>query len=86
MQHLLALEPQPRNRVLLRLLYAGGLHMSELCGLTLGDIQARGEAGQVLVHGKRGKTRAALAARATGSARNQAAVAIIQGRRQTKSQ
>ena len=57
---LLSLEPNPRNRVLLRLLYAGGLRVSELCGLTWCDVQARAEGGQVTVYGKGGKTRAVL--------------------------
>ena len=59
-QDLRALEPNRRNRALLRLLYAGGLRVSELCGLRWGDVQARGEAGQVLVHGKGGKSRVVL--------------------------
>ena len=58
---LLALEPHPRNRALLRLAYAGGLRVSELVALRWRDLQARdaGE-GQVTVYGKGGKTRAVL--------------------------
>jgi site-specific recombinase XerD len=58
---LLALEPDARNRALLRLLYAGGLRVSELVALRWRDLQARdaGE-GQVTVYGKGGKTRAVL--------------------------
>src|SRR5712692_2478622 len=59
-QRLLALEPQPRNRVLLRLLYAAGLRVSELCALTWGDAQARDAAGQLTVVGKGMKVRTVL--------------------------
>jgi site-specific recombinase XerD len=59
-QRMLALEPDPRNRALLRLLYAGGLRVSELVTLCWRDLQAREEAGQVTVYGKGGKTRAVL--------------------------
>jgi integrase/recombinase XerD len=59
-QRLLALEVHPRNRVLLRLLYAAGLRVSELVGLTWADVQARGDTGQVVVYGKGGKTRVVL--------------------------
>ena len=58
---MLALEPERRNRVLLTLLYAGGLRVSELCGLKWRDLAERdGGAGQVTVFGKGGKTRAVL--------------------------
>jgi integrase/recombinase XerD len=57
---LLALEPSPRNRVLLRLLYAAGGRVSEICGLKWRDVQPRGEAGQITVFGKGGKTRTVL--------------------------
>ncbi len=57
---LLALEPSARNRVLLRLLYAGGLRVSELCTLVWRDLQPRKDAGQVTVFGKGGKTRTVL--------------------------
>jgi len=46
-----------RDGVLLRLLYSGGLRVSELVGLTWGDLQERDDAGQVTVFGKGGKTR-----------------------------
>ena len=57
---LMALEPNPRNQVLLRLLYAGGLRVSEICGLKWRDLQEREDAGQITVYGKGGKTRAVL--------------------------
>ena len=57
---LFALESNPRNHALLRLLYAAGLRVSELAGLRWADLQERGEAGQVTVYGKGGKTRAVL--------------------------
>jgi integrase/recombinase XerD len=62
---MIALEPKPRNKVLLRLLYVAGLRESELCGLTWRDCQERGDAGQVTVMGKGGKTRTILISPAT---------------------
>ena len=61
----IALESNRRNRVLLRLLYASGVRVSELCGLTWRDLQERGDAGQVTVFGKGGKTRTILLSAAT---------------------
>lgn len=49
---MLALEPSPRNRALLRLLYGGGLRVSEVCALVWRDVQPRDEAGQVTVTGR----------------------------------
>jgi integrase/recombinase XerD len=57
---MLALEPDRRNRVLLRLAYAAGLRVSELVGLRWRDLVERGEARQVTVLGKGGKTRTVL--------------------------
>ncbi len=58
--HMLALERTPRNKTLLRLLYLGGLRISEACGLRVRDLQPNGDAGQVTVFGKGGKTRVVL--------------------------
>jgi site-specific recombinase XerD len=57
---LIALEPRPRNRTLLLLLYAAGLRVSEACSLRWRDCQARDDAGQLTVFGKGGKTRGIL--------------------------
>src|SRR5437899_884251 len=62
---ILALEPSRRNRALLRLLYAAGLRVFELCALTWQHLQERGDAGQVTVLGKGGKTRTVLLSAAT---------------------
>ena len=62
---ILALEPSRRNRALLRLLYAAGLRVFELCALTWQHLQERDDAGQVTVLGKGGKTRAVLLSAAT---------------------
>jgi integrase/recombinase XerD len=59
-QRMIALEPDERNRVLLALLYSAGLRVSEACGLRWRNLQVRGEAGQILIHGKGGRTRAVL--------------------------
>jgi integrase/recombinase XerD len=57
---LIALEPDRRNRILLLLLYAAGLRISETCALHWRDVQAREDAGQLTVFGKGGKTRMIL--------------------------
>lgn len=58
---LLASETNPRNATLLRLMYYGGLRVSEACGLRWRDVVAReGDAVQVTVYGKGDKTRAVL--------------------------
>jgi integrase/recombinase XerD len=58
LHRILGLEPDPRNQAVLTLLYASGIRVSELCGLSWRDLQAAGEGGQVTVLGKGGKTRA----------------------------
>jgi site-specific recombinase XerD len=54
------LETPARNHAMLRLLYGAGLRISEVCGLRWRDMVARGDAGQVTVFGKGGKTRVVL--------------------------
>ena len=56
----IAHEPDGRNRVLLTVLYVGGVRVSEACGLRSRNLQTRGDAGQILVHGKGGRTRAVM--------------------------
>lgn len=61
MQRILALEADPRNSVLLRLMYSCGGRVSEICGLKWRDVQERlPQGGQVTLYGKGGKTRAVL--------------------------
>lgn len=62
---MLALEPKARNKALLRLLYATGMRVSEVCNLTWKDVQVRGDSGQVTVYGKGGKTRFILLSKGT---------------------
>jgi site-specific recombinase XerD len=57
---LLALETDARNHAMLRLLYLGGLRISEIAGLCWRDLSERDDAGQVVVFGKGGKTRVVL--------------------------
>jgi integrase/recombinase XerD len=57
-RQMLSMEPIGRNRVLLMLLYASGIRVSELCGLHWRDLQVSGETAQITVFGKGGKTRA----------------------------
>lgn len=66
MQRILALETHPRNSVLLRLLYASGGRVSEVCGLKWKDCQERDEGqGQITLYGKGSKTRAVLLSAST---------------------
>jgi integrase/recombinase XerD len=57
---MIALEKDRRNQLVIRLLYAAGLRVSELCGLRGRHLQERGDAGQISVHGKGNKTRVIL--------------------------
>lgn len=52
--------PSGRDRILLKLLYASGARVSELCGLRWSDAAPRQEGGQITVFGKGGKTRTVL--------------------------
>jgi integrase/recombinase XerD len=55
------LEADQRNRLILRVLYACGLRVSELCQLTWSNLQGReGGEGQATVFGKGGKTRVVI--------------------------
>jgi integrase/recombinase XerD len=57
-RRVLAVELTPRDRVLLQLLYTAGLRVSEASGLRWRNLSARGNAGQIAVYGKGGRTRA----------------------------
>jgi integrase/recombinase XerD len=59
-QSMIAQELCLRNRVILLLLYASGLRVSELCQLTWKDLKPRSDSGQVTVLGKGNKTRTVL--------------------------
>lgn len=51
-----------RDRILIRLLYASGMRVAELCGLSWIHVQPRkpGQGGQITVFGKGGRTRSIL--------------------------
>jgi integrase/recombinase XerD len=59
-QRMIALERHPRNSVILLLLYASGVRVSELCNLRWRDCQQRDSGGQITVFGKGDKTRTVL--------------------------
>lgn len=56
-QLMISLETNARDKALLKLLYIGGLRVSEVSFLTWRCLQAREDGGQVLVYGKGSKTR-----------------------------
>lgn len=60
MHRMLALETDPRNAAMLRLVYGAGLRRSEVCGLKWRDLQPRDDGGQATIFGKGGKTRVVL--------------------------
>jgi integrase/recombinase XerD len=57
---MIALTPEGRDRMLLRLLYATGARVSSICGMKWRHVQSNGEEGQVTLFGKGGKTHAVL--------------------------
>ncbi len=57
---MIALEPEPRNHLLLLLLYKAGLRAAEACDLQKRNLQENGDGGQVTIYGKGGKTRSIL--------------------------
>lgn len=57
LHRMLSLEPNLRNRAILTLLYASGVRVSELCGLSWRDVQPNGDGGQITVLGKGAITR-----------------------------
>lgn len=57
MIHLEKQQKNPRNYVLIRLMYATGARVSEICKLKWRDVHPRGETGQVTLFGKGEKTR-----------------------------
>lgn len=62
---LLKMEKHPRNHALLRLLYRGGLRVSEATHLKWRNLVPNGDAGQVTVFGKGSETRTILLDKAT---------------------
>ena len=55
-QRIIGMENNPRNKLLVRILYAGGIRVSEVCRLSWKDIQTRDNGGQMTVFGKGSKT------------------------------
>jgi site-specific recombinase XerD len=60
-QQMVELEPEPRNRALLALLYTTGLRVSEACGLCWADLKERDGSAQITVVGKGRRTRSVFA-------------------------
>ena len=54
---MIALEPNPRNKLLLKLLYYSGCRVGEVAGLKWKAIKPNRDSGQITVLGKGGKTR-----------------------------
>jgi len=57
---MIALTPEGRDRMLLRLLYATGGRVSEICATKWRHVQANGDSGQITLFGKGGKTHAVV--------------------------
>lgn len=53
-------ETNPRNKLILKMLYYCGLRASELAGLTWGDLTERAGNGQATIYGKGSKTRVVI--------------------------
>ena len=53
-------EPNPRNHLILELLYKSGVRVSELCALAWRDVRPRKSALQLTIFGKGGRTRVIL--------------------------
>jgi integrase/recombinase XerD len=53
-------ENHPRNKLMLRVLYATGIRVSELCRIQGKDSQPREKGGQISIYGKGGKTNTIL--------------------------
>jgi len=64
---MLALTKNPRDHALLRLAYASALRISEMASLSWSDLAQRGDAGQVSVVAKGGKTHTILLSAGTWS-------------------
>ena len=54
---ILALEPNPRNKLIIHFLYSSGGRVTEVCNIRWRDLKAVGDRGQVTFYGKGGKTR-----------------------------
>ncbi len=59
-RRMIVMEPDLRNQMILVVMYAAGLRVSEVCGLRWGDLHRRNSGGQLTVFGKGGKTRSIL--------------------------
>ena len=59
-QKIIGLEPNLRNQLLTRVLYASGMRVSELCRLCGRDLNERDKGGQVTIFGKNSKTHVVL--------------------------
>jgi integrase/recombinase XerD len=57
---MISCENHPRNKLMLRILYATGIRVSELCRLQWKDCQQREKGGQISIYGKGGKTNTIL--------------------------
>jgi integrase/recombinase XerD len=66
---MIALEENPRNQLIIKLLYATGIRNEELCRLKWRDVQRRSdEATQIVVYGKGSKTRSIVVPKSLANA------------------